>query len=189
MKGIETTMEIQVRGKGVVVTDALREYAQKKVSHLTHHFRDLRSAVVTQSIQGRMQRVEVQLIGDGLTIRGEDHHGDLYSAIDHVVDKLERRVQKYKERHRRFGAHPHHGDHDTIRRAPLKEDNEPEEEPIGRVVRNKRFDIKPIHPDEAIVEMELVGHDFFVFENADTGEVNVLYRRGDGNYGILEPER
>lgn len=180
-------MDVQVRGKGVVVTDALREYADRKVNKLTNHFQNLTTAHVTQTVQGKTHRVEVQLEGDGITLRGEDRGDDLYAAIDRVVDKLERQMRKYKDRHRWNHTRAHH-EHDTPRTM-----NGPEEEPdageTGRIVRQKRFAIKPVSPLEAVAQMELLSHDFFVFENAETGQVNVLYRRDDGNYGLLEPER
>lgn len=184
-------MQVQVRGKGVVVTEALRDYADKRVNKLTKHFHSLHGATVTQTIQGTMHRVEVQLEGDGVTVRCEDRGDDLYAAIDRVVGKLERQMQKYKDRSIRTNHH-HYGDHGetaTPRTAPVVIAGLEEESQKGRIVRHKRFAIKPIPPREAVTQMELLSHDFFVFENAETGEVNVLYRRGDGNYGILEPER
>jgi putative sigma-54 modulation protein len=187
-------MEVQVKGKGIVVTEALHDYAVKRIGKLEKHFHNLHKATVTQTVQGRLHRVEVQLEGDGVIMRGEDHHGDLYEAMDRVVDKLERRMQKFRDRRRFFGAHPHHGDHDSIRKFPLKEDpnavavGEDLSEKHGKIVRQKEFAIKPLSAEDAILEMELLSHDFFVFQNADSSQVNVLYRREDGNYGILVPE-
>ena len=181
-------MDVQVRGKGVVVTDAMRDYAVKKVGKLTHHFGKLNTAIVTQTVQGKTHRVEVQLDGDGITLRGEDRGDDLYAAIDRVSDKLERQMQKYKDRHRAFKHGTHHA-HDTPRTMAPATGPEIDDEVVGQIVRHKSFEIKPVAPEEAVAQMELLSHDFFVFENADTGEVNVLYRREDGNYGLLEPER
>lgn len=180
-------MQVQVRGKGVVITEALRDYADRKVNKLTRHFSTLHSAIVTQTVQGKTHRVEVQLEGDGITLRGEDRAEDMYAAIDHVVDKLERQVSKYKDRHKWQHRRAHH-EHDTPRHMATSTEEETEPE-TGQVVRRKRFEIKPISEPEAVAQMELLSHDFFVFENSETGEVNVLYRREDGNYGILEPER
>lgn len=184
-------MKVQVHGKGVEVTEALREYADRKVNKLTKHFRMLSAATVTQTVQGKQQRVEVQLIGDGITLRGEDRGDDLYAAMDRVVDKLERQMQKYKDRMHGRNGHHHHGEFNSPRTAPVAIDgiDEPEPPVTGRIVRHKRFEIKPVSPGEAVAQMELLSHDFFVFENAETGEVNVLYRREDDNYGLLEPER
>ena len=180
-------MKVQVHGKGVVVTEALKEYADRKVNKLTKHFAQLNSATVTEAIQGKQHRVEVQLSGDGITLRGEEHGEDMYAAIDRVVDKLERQMQKYKGRHKNGHHNGHHGDYPSPRLVPV-DDGAGEEAPTGRIVRRKRFAIKPIAPNEAVAQMELLNHDFFVFENAETGEVNVLYRREDDNYGLLEPE-
>ena len=185
-------MQVQVRGKGVVVTEALRDYADRKVNKLTNHFHSLKGAVVTQTIQGKMHKVEVQLDGDGLTVRCEERGDDLYAAVDRVVDKLERQMQKHKTRSVRAVQHHHHGHHGEVvspRTAPVEIEGMQEEPEIGRIVRHKNFEIKPIGPREAVEQMELLSHSFFVFENAETNEVNVLYRRNDGNYGILQPER
>src|SRR5688572_21124966 len=100
-------MKVQVRGKGVVVTEALRDYADRKVNKLTKHFSQLTGATVTETIQGKQHRVEVQLDGDGITLRGEEHGEDMYAAIDRVVDKLERQMQKYKGRHYAKNGHHH----------------------------------------------------------------------------------
>ena len=190
-------MQVHVRGKGVVVTDALREYADKRLRKLEKHFQNLHTATVTESVQGREHRVEVMLEGDGARVRSEERGNDLYAAIDRVSDKLERQMRKFKDKagancHVGKNAHHHYGKHGEV--ASLKDaafdDELPPDEPVtGRIVRHKRFEIKPVSPLEAVDQMELLSHNFFVFENADTGEVNVLYRREDGNYGILEPER
>jgi ribosomal subunit interface protein len=189
-------MQVQVRGKGVVVTDALRDYADRKINKLHNHFRNLSSAVVTETIQGKQHRVEVLLEGDGVKVRCEDRGDDLYAAVDRVVDKLERQMQKHKDRARKTHVgnnhHHHYGRHGEVaspRTAPVEIEGLEEEPETGKIVRTKRFGIKPISPLEAVEQMELLSHDFFVFENAQSGEVNVLYRREDGNYGILEPER
>lgn len=197
-------MEVLVRGKGVVVTEALREYADRKVNKLTKHFHSLRGATVTQVIQGKSQKVEVTVDADGLTVRSEERGDDLYAAMDRVVDKLERQLQKLKTRnghdshnthhrnnHLRAHNHHygHHGETVSVRTAPVEIEGLEEDPVVGRIVRYKRFNIKPLSPAEAVEQMEMLSHDFFVFENAQTGEVNVLYRREDDNYGILEPER
>ena len=188
-------MKVQVRGKGVQVTDALRDYADKKVNKLEKHFTHLNSATVIETIQGKQHRVEVQIDGDGILLRGEEHGDDMYAAIDRVVDKLERQMQKRKGRqYSKNGHHHHHGHHDDgssprILPAALFAEETSDEPTTGRIVRHKRFAIKPVSPPEAVDQMELLSHDFFVFENAETGEVNVLYRREDDNYGLLEPER
>jgi putative sigma-54 modulation protein len=185
-------MEVTVRGKGVVVTDGLRDYADRKVNKLNKHFHNLTGAIVTQTIQGQTHRVEVQLEGDGVKVRCEERGDDLYAAMDRVVHKLERQMQKYKGRAHKVAHHHHYGHHGEVvspRTAPVTIEGTEEDPITGRIVRHKKFGIKPVAPGEAVEQMELLAHNFFVFENAQTGEVNVLYRREDGNYGILEPER
>ena len=190
-------MEVQVRGKGVVVTEALREYADRKVNRLGKHFANLHTATVTEYVEGQTHRVEVQLEGDGVKVRCEERGADMYAVVDRVVDKLERQMQKFKSRQKHHGhhhAHHHYGKHGepvSPRTAPVSIDGvDDEDEPItGRIVKHKRFDIKPLSPGEAVQQMELLSHDFFVFANSQTNEVNILYRRTDGNYGLLEPER
>lgn len=188
-------MQVQVRGKGVVVTDALREYADKRLHKLEKHFQSLHAATVTETVQGRQHRVEVMLEGDGVKVRCEERGDDLYAAVDRVTDKLERQMRKFKDRagthchvgknhHHHYG---HHGEVASLRTATLIDEISDIEPVTGRIIRHKRFEIKPITPGEAVEQMELLSHNFFVFENADSGEVNVLYRREDGNYGILEP--
>ncbi len=180
-------MEILVRGKGVEVSDETREYATRKVGRLAEHFESLESAQFLESVEGKDHRVEVQLDGDGILLRGEDRGDDLVAAIDRVVDKLERQLRKYKDRSRRSGQTASH-ERESVRFVEMSESaDEPPQ--TGRIVRSKRFPIKPVSPAEAVAQMELLSHDFFVFENAESGEVNVLYRREDGNYGLLEPER
>ena len=184
-------MEVLVRGKGVVITDGLRDYAVKRLHKLTNHFHNLTSATVTQTIQGQMHRVEVLLDGDGVKVRCEERGDDLYAAIDRISVKLERQLQKYKgrDRHKSHHHYGHHGEQVSPRTAPVTIEGLEDDEPMtGQIVRLKKFAIKPVTADEAVAEMELLSHSFFVFENADTGKVNVLYRREDKNYGILEPE-
>jgi putative sigma-54 modulation protein len=190
-------MMVQVRGKGVVVTEALREYADKRLNKLEKHFQSLHAATVTETIQGRQHRVEVMLEGDGVKVRCEERGDDLYAAMDRVSDKLERQMRKFKDKagekcHVGKNAHHHYGKHGEIaslKTAPMIDEISDVEPETGRITRHKRFEIKPISPGEAVEQMELLSHDFFVFENSESGEVNVLYRREDGNYGILEPGR
>lgn len=181
----------------MVVTDALREYAAKRLLKLERHFQNLSVATVTESVQGRQHRVEVMLEGDGAKVRCEERGDDLYAAVDRVADKLERQMRKFKDR---AGEHCHvgknathhygkHGELASLRDVPVVSEIAGDAPETGQIVRQKRFAIKPISPEEAVDQMELLSHAFFVFENSDSGEVNVLYRREDGNYGILEPER
>jgi putative sigma-54 modulation protein len=180
-------MQLAVRGKNMEVTNALREYVEKKVGKIERFIDQSVNAQVNLSVERGRQIVEVTAAMNGLLLRGEDATGDMYASIDGVVAKLEKQIQKYKTR-----SLKHRSKENGIAQLPaLSEPEAPEEpeEPEGKVVKTKRFPIKPLSLDEAIIQMDLLSHDFFVFSNADTDRVNVLYRRNDGDYGLLEPER
>lgn len=183
-------MLVTVKGKNVEVSDALKTYAEKKIQKLEKYFKEIKEAQVTQSIQRNWHIVEVQLEGDGVLLRGEERSNDMYTSIDQVVEKLERRVQRFKGK--LYGKTTDRGpkEREAMREqiaadagaAPLPE------EALPTIVRNKRFVIKPMNADEAANQMELLHHDFFVFVNEDSENIAVVYRRKDGNYGLIEPE-
>jgi len=173
-------MKVNVSGKNFNVTKALKEYAEKKVGKLERFFDTEVDAQVTLSVEKDRHIVEVTMPLNGMLLRGETETNDMYSSIDVVVDKLEKQIEKYKTKIAR-----------SIKKTPFKyngkeqkvtEDNEP------KVVRVKRFALKPMDLEEAVMQMDLLGHDFFVFSNAETDQVNVVYKRRDGNYGLIEPE-
>ncbi|MBO8129089.1 MAG: ribosome-associated translation inhibitor RaiA [Peptococcaceae bacterium] len=171
-------MRVKVRGKNIEVTGALRDYVEKRLSKLEKFFANFGEVQVTLEIEKDTHRVEVTVPVDGIILRGEEATQDMYASVDLVVDKLEKQVEKYKGRlAKRVRVNP----------APAAQDNELEEEPLP-VVKTKRFAMKPMPVDEAILQMNLLGHNFFVFTNAETNEVNVVYKRRDGNYGLIEPE-
>jgi len=178
-------MRIEVRGKNIELTNALREYVEKRLSKLERFIDDLKEAQVTLSVEGDTHRVEVTIPLNGVILRGEEKTDDMYSSVDLVVDKLEKQIDKYKTRiYRRYrGAGLKKGV-----AAELPAVKEEEKGEATKVVRTKRFALKPMDVEEAIMQMNLLGHSFFVFFNAESGEVNVLYRRKDGNYGLIEPE-
>ncbi len=174
-------MRITVKGKNMVVTDALQRYAEKKVEKLGKYFENLKSATVTQSTQRNWHIVEVSLDGDGVVLRGEERSDNMYASIDAVVEKLESQIKRFK------GKLTDRAHVEPPRETALEE--EPEEaaeaaaQGLPEIVRTKRFPIKPMTPEEASLEMEMLNHDFFVFRNGDTDAVNVVYKRQDGNYG------
>lgn len=141
-------------------------------------------AFVTLSVQKARKIIEVTIRFNGVLLRSEEANSDMYAAIDIVSDKLERQIVKHKSRlERKY--------HSNV---PLKYQNIPiyeysaDEVKEPKIVKTKKFAIKPMSSEEAVLQMDLLGHDFFVYSNADTGDVNVVYKRKDGNYGLIEPE-
>lgn len=186
-------MEITVYGKNVQVTDGTREYAKKKLVRLSKYFSELKEAKVYHSVQKNQHRIEVQLEGDGVTLRGEERADSLHACIDLVAEKLEQRVKKFKGKLHSRSLDKGPKEKQAMKAKIAYEAQAPETidsgEPFQPVIeRTKRFPVKPMDPDEAIESMELLHHDFFVFVNADTSQVSVVYRRKDGNYGLLEPD-
>ena len=172
-------MNIIVTGRHIEVTPALKSYAEKKIARFDRYLSNISEAVVTISVEKYRHKVEVLLKANGVLIQAEGITGDVYSSIDEVAEKLERQIKKYKEKlvtHRKSEG----------KAAPMSE-----EAPLpaegGRIIKNKRFELKPMSPDEAAMQMELLDKDFFVFTNDKSGEINVIYRRRDGNFGLIEP--
>ncbi len=183
-------MLIQIKGKNLEVTDALRSYVEKKLNKLEKYFQNIKEASVALSVQRGMHMVEVQLEGDGVLLRGEERRGtDMYGSIDQVVEKLEIRVKKFKSRHYARTTEEGPREKEAIKGRAMTEafGPETEAEEMPQIVRTKRFAMKPMTPDEAAQQMELLHHDFFVFRNSESEDVNVVYKREDGNYGLIEP--
>lgn len=180
-------MQCNVTGRNIVVTPALRNYAESKLARL-HRFVDvLGTAHVVLSVEKHRQVAEVTLTVRDLILRAEESTPDLYASIDLVADKLERQVLRYKEKLVAHGGRAGRGAAGAERAAGVAV----EEEGAGaqpRVVKVKHFALKPLAVEDAVVQLELLGHAFFVFRNARTEEVNVIYRRRDGAYGLIEPE-
>lgn len=178
-------MRVNVRGKNIELTDPLRQYVEKKLTKLEKYFDNLAGtdATVTLNVEKGRHIVEVTIPLNGIILRGEEATGDMYASVDLVVEKLEKQVMKYKTRLSRKRAANHVS-------APVEEMavNAWDEDEKPKIVRTKRFAFKPMPVEEAIMQMDLLGHDFFVFSNAATEEINVVYRRKDGNYGLIEPE-
>lgn len=170
-------MDVSVRGKNIEATPALKEYATRKVGKIERYFDVPVTGQVTMSVQKDRHIVEVTVSLNGFIVRGEEATGDMYASIDLVVDKIEKQILKYKTRLGRKLRMPER----TGMAADIDED-----EP--RIVRVKRFAMKPMAVDEAIMQMNLIGHDFYVFVDSDTERVNVVYRRHDGDYGLIEPD-
>jgi putative sigma-54 modulation protein len=177
-------MLINITAKNTAVPANFKELAQRKLSKLERLLPKIDTVDITCSHERQWQVVEVMINADGLLLRGEDRAADLRSALEHLVDKLERRVKKSRSKLvQRYREAP-----ETRQAWAELLEEQPAETPHPTVVRSKRFPLKPMTPEEAADEMELLGHDFHVFINSETDQVNVLYRRKAGNYGLIEPE-
>ncbi|MEI6915324.1 MAG: ribosome-associated translation inhibitor RaiA [Armatimonadota bacterium] len=186
-------MIVKVKGKHIEVTPALREYAEKKLSKLSKYFGEIKEARVVESVQRNQHIIEVMLEGDGILLRCEERSDDMYAAVDVVLEKLEQRVRKFKgklyDRSHHIGPRDKEARRDQVRVENEAQDGaEGDEEYEPNIARVKRFPAKPMSPEEAARQMELLHHDFFVFVNSDTQQVSVVYRRKSGDYGLLEPE-
>ncbi|MEW6697948.1 MAG: ribosome hibernation-promoting factor, HPF/YfiA family [Bacillota bacterium] len=172
-------MKVQVRGKNIQVTPALRDYVEKRLGKLDRFLDNLGEAVATLVVEGDSHKIEVTIPVNGMLLRGEEATGEMYSSVDLVVEKMERQIERYKAKINRRSNRGIAG---------LAEGVERFEDETPKVIKTKRFAIKPMALDEAIMQMNLLGHDFFVFSNAETEQTNVVYKRKDGNYGLIEPE-
>lgn len=187
-------MQVIFSGKNVELTPALRSYAESKLLKLARFLDNVQEVKVTESIMRNQHIAEVTLMANGTIIRAEERSADMYTTIDLVIDKLERQLTRYKDRFvtrtrdSLDGAKPHALIATQAAAAPTPGETE-EEQTFPEIVRTKRFAVKPMDPEEAAMEMELIGHDFYVFRNAENNQVNVIYKRRDGNYGLIEPNQ
>ncbi|GAA0446644.1 ribosome-associated translation inhibitor RaiA [Lentibacillus halophilus] len=183
-------MKYNIRGENIQVTKAIEEYVEKKISKLERYFDTPPSSDVhvNLSVYNDEQRIEVTIPMTDLLLRAEVQHVDLYAAIDLAVDKLERQIRKYKTKvNRKFrqkGA-PKHIFAEMENEA--QNNNQQDESDDIEIVRTKNFDLKPMDSEEAVLQMDMLGHAFYVFNDADSGNTNVVYRRKDGRYGLIEP--
>ncbi len=178
-------MQITIIGKNMEITPAIKQYAEEKLVKMHKYLESISDAHVNLSLQKYFHIAEITLHADGITIRAEERSSDMYSSLDLVMDKIERQLRKYKEKIVAHGLRK--GSRMATNKLPAPSNVQTGEEP-SRILRTKRFPIKPQYPDEAIMQMELLGHSFYVFRNADTEEINVIYKRKDGNYGLIEPD-
>lgn len=178
-------MRITVKAKTPDVPVGLREYAEKKVNKLGKYFRKVKSAEVIQSKERNWQIAEVTLEGDGVMFRGKEKSDDMRSSVDNVVLKLEQQLKKYKGRL----IDRNRGPAEAKTRAPaVDEEDTVYDDDQPQIVKTKRIEMIPMSAEEACMQMEMLGHSFFVFQNEDTLQISVVYRRDDGDYGLIEPE-
>lgn len=183
-----------VRGENIEVTPAIREYAEKKVQKLERFFKDVPDATAYVNLKvypDKTAKAEVTIPLSFLVLRAEETTDDLYKSIDFVVDKLERQVRKYKTKINRKSREK--GFEGLTPQADAQEvevvASEAEPEPELEIVRSKRVDLKPMDSEEAVLQMNMLGHDFFIYTDSETMEIAIVYRRNDGRYGLIETAR
>lgn len=169
-------MKYTIRGQKLEVTDAIRDYAISKIDKMEKYFEnpDKVSVKVVFSIRGREQKVEITINSINFDLRSEVSHSDMYAAIDLAVDKLEQQMRKFKSKLM------------SKERVEIVYDDIIDDDDLEEVVKRKKVYLKPMDEEEAIMQMELLGHTFFVFKDIKTEKVNVLYKRLDGAYGVIE---
>ncbi|MCK9419279.1 MAG: ribosome-associated translation inhibitor RaiA [Nitrospirae bacterium] len=176
-------MQITVIGRHIEATEALKQYATEKLSRLEKYLPKNIQVVVTLSVVKKVHHIaEAVIKSNGLVIQASEETEEMYSAIDLLIAKLERRVRRYREK---LIDHKHQSNKaESV--ATASASSHPEDR-IPQIIRTKRFDLKPMQPEEAVMQMELLDKDFFIFANAGSGHVNVIYKRKDGNVGLIEP--
>lgn len=177
-------MNIKMVGKNINITNGLRDALERKLSKIEKYFNPDIEINVMLSVQRNRQIVEVTIPINGAILRAEEVNEDMYTAIDLVLEKLSRQVRKQKTKLEKRK----HGNSLRFQFIPEYIPKVNEDNIESKIVKTKKFAIKPMTDEEAVLQMELLGHNFFVYVNGDTDEVNVLYRRKDGQYGLIEPE-
>ncbi|NJN16110.1 MAG: ribosome-associated translation inhibitor RaiA [Oscillochloris sp.] len=190
-------MELLIKSRNGKVSDRQRQHIEEKLAKLERYMDQIKSAVVevrseTQRNAGEVHRVQVTLTGEhGVILRAEEQSSDLYGAVDEVQSVLQRQIKRYKEKYWRRERQRREIDRTaaaldvTEQSTVVVADEEP---PPTRLIRTKQFTMRPMFVDDAIEQMELLGHNFFVFQDAEANRVSVLYRRRDGDYGLIVPE-
>ena len=175
-------MRYKISGKNIEVTPGLKDAVQEKIGKLERYFNQDTEANITLSVEKGRQKIEVTIPVKGHIIRAEQESSDMYVSIDLVEEIIERQLKKYKTKliDKKQSAL-------SFSEAFLQEEPEAPDEEI-KIMKVKRFGMKPMDPEEACIQMELLGHAFYVFLNADTDEVNVVYKRKNNTYGLIEPE-
>lgn len=174
-------MKIIISGKNLEVTSGLRNAIESKIGKLERYFTEGTEVFVTLSVEKDRQKIEVTIPVKGNIIRSEQTSNDMYVSIDLVEEIIERQLRKYKTK---LIAKQQSGSSFQ----PSFAENDYDEDEEIKIVRTKKFDIKPMYPEDACVQMELLGHSFYVFNNAETDQVNVVYKRKGNTYGLIEPE-
>ncbi|MCB0154622.1 MAG: ribosome-associated translation inhibitor RaiA [Anaerolineae bacterium] len=188
-------MQLHLTGKNFVISDRVRDYVEKKIGKLDRYLPDIsevRVEITQEKTKSARDKnvVQVTLRANGAILRAEERSDAIYACIDTAADKIHRQIVRYsgKRKDRRQGQVNHRRPEEILPALDQEVLNALEEENEREIVRIKRFSVNPMSEEEAIEQMELLGHDFFVFFNGNVGRINVLYRRADNNYGVLDPE-
>ncbi len=176
-------MNYIISGKNIDVTDGLRDAIYDKLGRLEKFFNEDTNVQVTFSVEKDRQKIEVTIPMKGHIIRAEQVSDDMYVSIDMVVEIIERQITRYKKK-----IIDKAQDAAYFNDRFLEDDTEAADEDEIKIIRSKKFAVKPMYPEDACIQMELLGHNFFVFRNAETDEVNVVYKRKGNTYGLIEPE-
>ena len=174
-------MNLVISGKNIDITDGLRSAVEEKIGKLERYFVDSTEVHVTLSTEKNRQKIEVTIPMKGSIIRAEETSTDMYVSIDLVEEVIERQLRKYKNK-------LIHKEQNVAQLSKAFVDEDAYDEEDIAIIRSKKFAMKPMDPEEACVQMELLGHNFFVFRNSETEEVNVVYKRKGNTYGLIEPE-
>lgn len=176
-------MNFIISGKNIDVTPGLKSCIEQKLGKLERYFTPETEIIVTLSVEKERQKIEVTILVKGHIIRSEQSSNDMYVSIDLVEEVIERQLRKYKNK---LVARNQEGS--NFKQEFFESEDTSSEDDEIKIIRTKRFGIKPMFPEDACIQMDLLGHDFYVFFNAETEEVNVVYKRKNGTFGLIEPE-
>ena len=189
-----TMIRFEIHGDNLTITDAIRNYIEEKIGKLERYFNNVPNAVAhvkVKTYSNSATKIEVTIPLKDVTLRAEERHDDLYAGIDLITNKLERQVRKYKTRVNR--KHRDRGDQEAfvaeVQEATPEEVSgaeEPDNDSDIEIIRSKQFSLKPMDSEEAVLQMNLLGHDFFIFTDRETDGTSIVYRRKDGKYGLIE---
>lgn len=188
-------IRFEIHGDNLTITDAIRNYIEEKIGKLERYFNDVPNAVAhvkVKTYQNSTTKIEVTIPLKNVTLRAEERHDDLYAGIDLVTGKLERQVRKYKTRVNR--KHKTRGEQDafanevpeTLSVQAEEADNNQDNDNEIEIIRSKQFSLKPMDSEEAVLQMDLLGHDFYIFTDRETEGTSIVYKRKDGKYGLIE---
>ncbi len=182
-------LNFNIRGENIEVTPAIREYVEGKIDKVGRYFNEDIQATANVNLKvynDKQTKVEVTIPMKNLTLRAEERHSDMYAAIDLIVDKLERQIRKYKTKvNRKSRDREGVGSYFATIEGPEAPIQQSEEDEYN-IVRTKQFDLKPMDQEEAVLQMNMLGHSFFIFTDADSNGTNIVYKRKDGKYGLIE---